>query len=127
MRCTLPNLPEALAINRGSVYYQTQPVSEENLLLMRMFGDLHLEVPFAGNRVLRCLLRLKSIRIGRRRVRSLMRCMEIEALYLKPVTSRKHPQHTVYPYLLRQLAITRPNRFGPWISPSSPWHGVLSI
>lgn len=101
---------KALGISRGSVYYQPRPVSEEDLLLMRIVDELHLEVPFAGSRMLRGLLALMGIRVGRRRVRTLMRRVGIEALYRKPNTSRKHPQHTVYPYLLRDLAITRPNQ-----------------
>ena len=101
---------EALAISRGSVYYQPRPVSEEDLALMRIIDELHLECPYAGSRMLRDLLRLMGIRVGRRRVRTLMRRMGIEALYRKPNTSRKHPQNPVYPYLLRHLKIERPNQ-----------------
>jgi len=101
---------EALAISRGSVYYQPRPVSEEDLALMRILDEMHLECPYAGSRMLRDLLRLMGIRVGRRRVRTLMRRMGIEALYRKPNTSRKHPQNPVYPYLLRQLKVERPNQ-----------------
>ena len=101
---------EALAISRGSVYYQPRPVSEEDLALMRVIDELHLECPFAGSRMLRDLLNLLGIRVGRRRVRTLMRRMGIEALYRKPNTSKKHPGHAVYPYLLRHLKVERPNQ-----------------
>jgi len=101
---------EALAISRGSVYYQARPVSEEDLALMRIIDELHLECPYAGSRMLRDLLNLLGIRVGRRRVRTLMRRMGIEALYRKPNTSKKHPGHAVYPYLLRHLSIERPNQ-----------------
>ena len=59
---------EALAISRGSVYYQPRPVSEEDLALMRIIDELHLECPYAGSRMLRDLLNLMGIRVGRRRV-----------------------------------------------------------
>jgi len=101
---------EALAISRGSVYYQARPVSDEDLALMRSIDELHLECPYAGSRMLRDLLRLLGIRVGRRRVRTLMRRMGIEALYRKLNTSRKHPEHAVYPYLLRHLKVERPNQ-----------------
>jgi len=101
---------EALAISRGSAYYQPRPVCEEDLALMRVIDELHLECPYAGSRMLRDMLRLMGIRVGRRRVRTLMRRMGIEALYRKPNTSRKHPEHAVYPYLLRHLKVERPNQ-----------------
>jgi putative transposase len=107
---SLTRQAEALAISRGSVYYEPRPVSEEDLALMRIIDALHLECPFAGSRMLRDLLNLMGIRIGRRRVRTLMQRMAIEALYRKPNTSRKHPQHQVYPYLLRYLKVERPNQ-----------------
>jgi putative transposase len=101
---------EALAISRGTVYYQPRPVSEEDLALMRIIDELHLECPYAGSRMLRDLLNLLGIRVGRRRVRTLMRRMGIEALYRKPNTSKKHPEHAVYPYLLRHLKVERPDQ-----------------
>jgi putative transposase len=107
---SLTRQARALAISRGSVYYAPRPVSEEDLALMRIIDALHLECPFAGSRMLRDLLNLMGIRIGRRRVRTLMQRMAIEALYRKPNTSRKHPQHQVYPYLLRHLKVERPNQ-----------------
>ena len=107
---SLTRQARALAISRGSVYYAPRPVSEEDLALMRIIDALHLECPFAGSRMLRDLLNLMGIRVGRRRVRTLMQRMAIEALYRKPNTSRKHPQHQVYPYLLRHLKVERPNQ-----------------
>ncbi len=101
---------EALAISRGSVYYRPRSVSEEDLALMRIIDELHLECPYAGSRMLRDLLNLLGIRVGRRRVRTLMRRMGIETLYRKPNTSKKHPGHVVYPYLLRHLHVDRPNQ-----------------
>ena len=80
---------EALAISRGSVYYQPRPVSEADLALMKRIDRLHLDYPFTGSRMLRDLLNLRGIQVGRRRVRTLMRRMGIEALYRKPNTSKK--------------------------------------
>ncbi len=101
---------KALGISRGSVYYQPRPASGADLRLMRRIDELHLEHPFAGSRMMRDLLYQEDIRPGRRHVSTLMRRMGIEALYRKPNTSRRHPRHLVYPYLLRGLAVTRPNQ-----------------
>ncbi len=100
----------ALGISRGSVYYLPRPVSESDLALMRRIDALHLEHPFAGSRMLRDLLRQEGQTVGRKHVATLMKRMGIEALYRKPNTSRKHPRHAVYPYLLRHLPIQRPNQ-----------------
>jgi len=101
---------ELLNLSRSSVYYTPLPVSESDLALMRRIDELHLNHPFAGARMLRDLLRLEGIRVGRRHVSTLMRKMGIEALYRRPNTSRKHPQNPVFPYLLRSLDITRANQ-----------------
>jgi len=101
---------ELLNVSRGSVYYLPKPVSEPDLKLMRRIDELHLELPFAGSRMLRDLLRQEGFKVGRKHVATLMRKMGIEALYRRPNTSRKHPENPVYPYLLRHLAITRSNQ-----------------
>jgi putative transposase len=101
---------KALGISRGSVYYLPKPTSPADLALMRRIDELHLEHPFAGARMLRDLLRQEGRRVGRKHVATLMARMGIEALYRKPNTSRRAPQHAVYPYLLRNLAVTAPNQ-----------------
>ena len=101
---------EVLGLSRGTVYYQAQPLSQAELALMRRIDELHLEHPFAGSRMLRDLLRLVGIEVGRRHVGTLMRRMGIQALYRKPNTSKRHPAHAVFPYLLRGLAIERANQ-----------------
>ena len=101
---------EVLHISRGSVYYRPRPVPEADLALMRRLDRLHLELPFAGSRMLRGLLAAEGCRIGRRHVRTLMKRMGIEALYRRPRTTKPEPGHKIYPYLLRGLAITRPNQ-----------------
>ena len=77
---------------------------------MRRIDELHLNFPFAGSRMLRDLLRLEGHSIGRKHVRTLMRKMDIEALYRKRNTRRRHPAHAIFPYLLRGLTIDRANQ-----------------
>jgi putative transposase len=101
---------EALGISRSTVYYQSRPVSAEDLWLMRQINELHLNYPFAGSRMLRDLLGHQGLEVGRRHLRTLMRRMGIEAIYRRPNTSKPAPGHRIYPYLLRGLAITRPNQ-----------------
>jgi putative transposase len=99
-----------LDISRGTVYYQPKPISPRNQKLMNRIDRLHLELPFAGARMLRDLLRLEGHRVGRSKVSRLMRLMGIEALYRKPKTTRRNSEHKVYPYLLRNLPVTRCNQ-----------------
>ena len=100
----------ALNISRGSVYYLPRPVSPTDLELMRRIDELHLEFPFAGSRMLRGLLAAEGSKIGRRHVKTLMKRMGIEALYRRPRTTKPEPGHKIYPYLLRGMAITRPDQ-----------------
>src|SRR4051812_28224908 len=100
----------ALNISRGSVYYLPRPVAEADLAIMRRLDRLHLEFPFAGSRMLRGLLAAEGCKIGRRHVKTLMRRMGIEALYRRPRTTKPEPGHKIYPYLLRDMEITRPNQ-----------------
>jgi putative transposase len=99
-----------LGISRGSVYYLPRPLPAADLALMRRIDELHLEFPFAGSRMLQGLLRAEGYRVGRRHVATLMKKMGIEALYRRPNTSKPAPGHKIYPYLLRNLPITRPNQ-----------------
>jgi len=101
---------KVLGIARSTVYALPRPVSDRDLWLMNLIDRFHLDMPFAGSRMLRDLLALLSVWVGRKHVATLMRRMGIEALYRKPRTTRKHPLHPVYPYLLRGLKIDRPNQ-----------------
>ena len=101
---------ETLNISRGSVYYLPRPVSATDLEVMRRLDRLHLEFPFAGSRMLQGLLVAEGCKIGRRHVKTLMQRMGIEALYRRPRTTKPEPGHKIYPYLLRPMAITRPNQ-----------------
>jgi putative transposase len=99
-----------LRLSRSSVYYLPRPVSAFDLTIMRRLDELHLDFPFAGSRMLRDFLRAEGVEIGRDRVITLMRRMGIEALYRRPNTSKPAPGHKIYPYLLRGLAVERPNQ-----------------
>ena len=99
-----------LGISRSSVYYQPRPVSDADLKLMHRIDRLHMEFPFAGSRMLQGLLAQEGFVVGRLHVSTLMKRMGIEALYCKPNTSKPAPGHKIYPYLLRNLPVTRPNQ-----------------
>ena len=101
---------QVLQLSRSSLYYQPHPVSAADLAIMRRIDELHLAYPFAGSRMLRDLLRGEGVQIGRARVITMMRRMAIEAIYRRPNTSKPSPGHKIYPYLLRGLAIDRPNQ-----------------
>jgi putative transposase len=99
-----------LGISRGSVYYLPRAVGDADLALMRRIDELHLDYPFAGSRMLQGLLTQEGHQVGRLHVATLMRKMGIEAIYRRPNTSKPEPGHKVFPYLLRKLAVTRPNQ-----------------
>jgi putative transposase len=110
-----PNLSIArqcrlLNVNRSSYYYRPKPIKAEDLELMRLIDEQYLKTPTWGSRSMRNHLRRLGYKINRKRVQRLMRLMGLEAIYPKPKTSRPHPEHKVYPYLLRNLTIDRPNQ-----------------
>ena len=100
---------QILHLARSTAYYQPEPLSAEELALMRRIDELHLNYPFAGARMLSRMLKREGIPVGRRHVSTLMKRMDIHALYRKPNTSKRHAAHPVYPYLLRNVTITRSN------------------
>jgi putative transposase len=99
-----------LDISRGCVYYKPVPLSEADHRLMRRIDELHLEHPFYGSRRMLVPLRQEGFDVGRLHVRTLMRRMGLEALYRKPRTSLGNQAHRIYPYLLKDVAIVRPNQ-----------------
>ena len=101
---------QLLALSRSSVYHRPRPLAAAAVALMRLLDELHLQHPFAGSRMLRALLRLQGVHVGRKHVATLMQRMGIAALYQHPRTTRPHPGHAVFPYLLRDRAITAPNQ-----------------
>jgi putative transposase len=106
---TVKRQAQLLELSRSNVYYQPRPVSERDLLLMRRIDELHLEAPYYGARKLAVQLRREGHAIGRKHVRTLMRRMGIEALYRKPRTSIPAREAAIYPYLLENRTLERPN------------------
>lgn len=100
---------EILSISRSSLYYAPQGESAENLGVMRRIDELFLKYPFYGSRQMVRHLWRDGIRVGRHRVRRLMRLMGLEAIYQAPRASQPHPEHRIYPYRLKGLAIERPD------------------
>ena len=99
-----------LAVSRSSRYYRPKGESAENLALMRRMDELHMAYPFYGSRQLMRHLRREGATAGRHRIRRLMRLMGVEATYRRPRTSVASPEHRVFPYLPRGLAISRADR-----------------
>jgi putative transposase len=99
-----------LNISRSSFYYKPKPIKAEDLELMRLIDEQYLKTPSWGSRSMRNHLRRLGYKINRKKVQRLMRLMGLEAIYPKPRTSRPHWQHKVYPYLLKNLKIDRPNQ-----------------
>ena len=101
---------ELLELTRSTVYYQHQEVSEADLTLMRRIDEMHLKRPFYGSRRIRDWLQDEGHDVNRKRVQRLMRQMGITAIYPKRRTSKPGKGHKIYPYLLRNLVIDRPNQ-----------------
>jgi len=99
-----------LSISRSGWYYAPKGEPPLNLKLMRLIDEQFLLTPYYGSRQMARHLRRQTYCVGRHRVRRLMRLMGIEAIYQKPRTSDPYPDHKIYPYLLRNLVITKPNQ-----------------
>jgi putative transposase len=97
-------------LSRSGYYYEPVPVSREDLTLMKRIDRLYTQSPFFGSRQLTSTLRNEGREVNRKRVQRLMRVMGLEAIVPGPHTSRPHPQHPVYPYLLRGVEVTRPDQ-----------------
>ena len=101
---------ELLRLSRSGMYYEPVATSPEELALMRRIDEVHLKYPFYGSRKLAIELRHEGRDANRKRVQRLMRVMGLEAMVPKPKTSEPHPEHVVFPYLLRGLAISKANQ-----------------
>lgn len=101
---------ELLGVARSTAYYQPQAISDEELALMRQIDKIHLAWPFYGSRRIAEDLTERGQSVNRKRVQRLMRQMGIRALYPRQRTSQPGKGHTIYPYLLRNLVIERPNQ-----------------
>jgi putative transposase len=107
---SLTRQADLLQLSRGSIYYVPVPVSPADVELMDHIDHLHTDYPFMGARMLRDRLKPMGYRVGRRHVARLMALMGIEALYRKKRTTKRNPEHPVFPYLLRGMTIDRPNQ-----------------
>ncbi len=103
-QCALLKLPRATA------YYRPVELPQSDLDLMKRIDELHLQWPFAGSRMMRDFLKQEGFKVGRRHVRTLMRKMGLDVLYQKPNTSRRQAGRLIFPYLLRDLPVVRPNQ-----------------
>ena len=102
---------QMLDLSRSSVYYRPVPNPEEDLALMRRIDEIHLRFPFMGSRKIRDMLQREGYGVNRKKVQRLMRLMDIHALYPKKRrTSLPEKGHKIYPYLLRNLPVVRPNQ-----------------
>ena len=99
-----------LGVSRSSLYYRAKETSRQDLSLMGEIDRQYLEIPFFGSRRMKAWLERCGVGVSRKRVQRLMRAMGLRAIYRRPSTSRRSPEHPVYPYLLRNARITRPNQ-----------------
>ena len=111
-QCDLLDLP------RSTFYHVPKPISETDLELMKLIDRCHMELPFYGSRRMVDWLGDEGHLVNRKRVQRLMRTMGIVAIYPKKNLSQPYQAHRVYPYLLRNLNIDRPTRFGRLILPT---------
>lgn len=101
---------QLLHLNRSSYYYQAQEISQEDKELLRLIDQQYLETPFYGSRKITALLQQKGYTISRKKVQRLMRQLGLEVIYPKPKLSRKHPEHIIYPYLLKGVKLEAANQ-----------------
>ena len=101
---------ELLELPRSTFYHVPEPVSKEELALMKLIDRCHLERPYYGSRRIRDWLEDRGHRVNRKRIRRLMRTMHLAARYPKRSLSLPNKAHKVYPYLLEGLTIDRPNQ-----------------
>ena len=99
-----------LDVSRSSVYYKPVPIAEKELALMRRIDEIHLKYPFLGIRRIRDRLQREGYMINRKKVQRILRLMGITPLYPKRRTSKPFKGHKIYPYLLKNLSIDRPNQ-----------------
>ena len=99
-----------LGVSRSSLYYRPKAVSEEDLSLKGEIDRQYLETPFYGSRRMKAWLERRGTQVSRKRVQRLMRVMRLRAICRRSGTSRPAPERRVYPYLLKNTRITRPNK-----------------
>jgi putative transposase len=101
---------ELVSVNRSGLYYGSGGETALNLALMRLIDAQFMETPWYGSRQMARHLRREGHGVGRKRVRRLMAVIGLVPIYQRPRTTIPHPEHRIYPYLLRDLTIDRPNQ-----------------
>ena len=101
---------ELLQVSKGALYYKPKPLDAYTLTLMDLLDEQHTKTPFYGSRRLTAYLNTKGYLVNRKRVQRLMQLMRIEAIYPKPKTTRRDEKHKIYPYLLKNVAINKPDQ-----------------
>jgi putative transposase len=101
---------QLLGLSRSSLYYQPAAETADNLRLMRLIDQEYTAHPFLGSRRLTAWLIEQGEPVNRKRVQRLMRLMGLEAIYPKPKLSTARAGHRIYPYLLRGVAVERPDQ-----------------
>jgi len=109
-RLSLRRQCKLLSLTRSGLYYSPKGESAENLKFMKIIDKQFLNTPWYGSRQMARHMQRLGHKCGRHRVRRLMRLMRLVPIYQTPNTSKKHPQHKIYPYLLRDMVIDRPNQ-----------------
>src|ERR1700742_1558005 len=101
---------ELVSISRSGFYYRSTGETPLNLTLMRLIDAQFLEAPWYGSRQMARHLRREGYTVGRKRVRRLMAKMGLAPIYQRPRTTVPHPEHRIYPYLLQDRVVDRPNQ-----------------
>jgi putative transposase len=109
-KITITRQAELLNINRTTLYYVPKPMNDNDLQTLRKLDELHLQYPFMGSRMLQDQLNRQGIEIGRLHTKTLMNIANIHAISRQKPISEKHALHKIYPYLLRNVPVTRPNQ-----------------
>ncbi len=109
-RLSLARQCALLGLNRSGIYYRPKAVPAGDLAMTRLLDKMHLKAPFYGSRKMTACLRREGHVVNRKRIRRLMRRMGLQTIYRRPRTTVPHPGHRVFPYLLRGVAVTRPNQ-----------------
>ncbi|MBF0493606.1 MAG: IS3 family transposase [Candidatus Omnitrophica bacterium] len=99
-----------LGINRSTLYYEEVALSERDILLMKNLDEQHTKMPFYGVIKMTKAMRDRGFAVGKDHIRTLLRKMGIVAIFAKPYTSKAHPENKIFPYLLKDLEVTRPNQ-----------------
>jgi len=98
-----------LQVSKGALYYEPRSIDPYTLLLMELLDEQHTKTPFYGSRRLTAFLQQKGHMVNRKRVQGLMKKMRIEAIYPKPKLTRRNKEHKIYPYLLKNVKVEKPD------------------